>query len=377
LLVASALFAVPASLPAAASTLAFVAPGLVNDVSANLLVGAVWFVLVNLLVVLNVKVTARFQEMVTTLEVGILLALGILLVAHGLEHPVARFSLSWFMPWTSGGPSVFIDGMIVAVFLFWGWDVTANLGEETQNGGRTTGWGGVVGMLVILALFELLQVGMQLVLTPKQIADAGPDLLDVLAASVMPRPWSSLASLVVILSVIGTLETQLIQVGRTLFSMARDRAISERFSRLHPRFDTPWLATLVVGTAGLLEFAIAAWSPTISQLMGQLINALGFLIAVYYGLAGFACAWHYRVLTRGPRAFLLCVAWPAASALFLWIVAAAQLLTLPWYVDAVPLVTLALGVIPFVYYREKRKRVLHPELPLPNEARLGVGDRSY
>lgn len=369
LLAASALFAVPGALPAAAATLTLFAPSLVANVPANLLVGALWFIAINIIVVLNVNFTARFQRLITSLEMLALLALGFAVFAHGLAHPVVPFSWSWFAPAPSGGLGIIITGMITAVFLFWGWDVTANLNEETQAGGRTTGFAGIMGMLVILALFEFLQVGMQLVLTPKQIADAGTNLIDAVASTVLPRQWASIASLVVIVSVIGTLETQLIQVGRTLFSMARDRVVSERFAHLHPRFTTPWLATAVVGLIGLLEFAAAAFSPTINGLMGQLINALGFLIAVYYGLAGFACAWYYRFTAiRSRWGFLLRIVWPAASAAFLWVVAVAELVQLPWYVDAIPVGALLLGTVPLLYYRRKNRSeffMLRPESDHP------------
>ncbi|MGH7709557.1 MAG: APC family permease [Vulcanimicrobiaceae bacterium] len=354
LLVASALFAVPASLPAASSTLALFAPALAQNVQANALVGAGWFVAVNLLVVLNIKVTARFQQTVTAIEVLLLLALGLTVLARGLAHPVAAFSWAWFAPLPSGGIGTFIGGMVVAVFLFWGWDVTANLNEETRAGGRTTGLGGIFGMAAILALFEFIQVAMQLVLTPKQIGDAGTNLIGAIAGAVLPQPWASLASLVVIVSVIGTLETQLIQVGRTLFSMARDRVLAARFGELHPRFATPWLGTAIVGAIGLVQFAVAAFSPTVNALMAQLINAIGLLIAFYYGLSGFACAWYYRGIPLSrPRDFGLRVAWPGLSAAFLWVVGAVQATQLAWYVDAIPLLGLLLGLVPLAYYRAK------------------------
>ena len=51
----------------------------------------------------------------------------------------ADFSWSWFGLGGFGGFAGFAGAALIAAFYFWGWDVTANLNEETEGGGRKAG----------------------------------------------------------------------------------------------------------------------------------------------------------------------------------------------------------------------------------------------
>jgi amino acid transporter len=64
------------------------------------------------------------------------------------------------------------------------------------------------------------------------------------------------------------------------------------FGRVHPRFQTPDVSTLAMGAASIIWF-IAVVNIS-SNVLGDSITALGFMIAFYYGLTGFACAIYYR-----------------------------------------------------------------------------------
>ena len=369
-LVTSTFFVAPGSFPAASSILDLAGTPLAQNLKANAVVGALSFSAVSALALLGINVTARFQQAVTAIEVAILFALGGAALAKGLAHPIAPFSWAWFAPVPPGGLATFFAGALIAVFFFWGWDVTANLNEETRAGGRTPGLGGAVGLVVILVLFAVLQVGMQLVLTPQQIAEGGTNLVSIFANTVFGRPWGNIAVIAVVLSVIGTLETQMVQVGRTLFSMARDGVVSARLAELHPRFAAPWRATIIMWSLGMMQFALAGLSSSITEFMAQMINATGLLIAFYYGLAGVACAWYYRRTALAGRAFVLQIVWPALAATFLFVVAVIQVTRLPWQVDVVAIGALMLGLLPAFYYRRKYRSSFYAadrEYALPDE----------
>lgn len=359
LIVATCLFMVAGSLPVGTATLDLIAPSLSGNVVAVTVAGALWFLSMNILIMIGIQITAKFQKFMTIIEVLILIVIAIGAFAKFGVHPVHPFSWSWFSP---GGfnLNMFMSGSLVAIFYYWGWDVTANLTEETKDRNKAPGYGGVFGMIGIFVLFELLQIVFQMGLTSKQIANAGTNLLPAVGNMIFPRPWGNIAILAVMISTVATLETSLLQASRTLFSMGRDNVLGAGFGRLHPRFQTPWLAGMVMGIVSLLLFVVSSFSSGINAIMTDAITAIGLQIAFYYGLTGFACAWYYRHgLTHDFRTFFMRGLWPVCSSLFLWTIAIYDIPQLGWRTDLIGLGTLFIGVIPLVYYRFKLKSLFY------------------
>jgi amino acid transporter len=168
----------------------------------------------------------------------------------------------------------------------------------------------------------------------------------------MPKPWNALAIFVILFSTIAVLEITLVQSGRVMFSMGRDRVLDERFAKLHQRFLTPWNATFALSIVAVVLYAIAATSPSVNLILKDTINATGILVAVYYGLSGIACGIYYRAANRKDRTmFWLRGVWPMVAALFVFVVACAQLATAGLRADVSVLGLLFVGTIPMLYYR--------------------------
>src|SRR5258708_9698443 len=127
--------------------------------------------------------------------------------------------------------------------------------------------------------------------------------------------------LAVLASTVATTQTTLLPATRLTFSMARDRVFPALFARVHPRFETPWVVTLAVEGVAAAGVLLTAASPSVTSNFQNAISNIGVLVAVYYGLAGLACAWAFRrVLGRSPTVLLLAGVLPAAGGLFLlWI----------------------------------------------------------
>lgn len=356
LLVALVLFVVAGSLPVASASLDLIAPHLSRSVFAVSGVGFLWFLAVVAIVLLGIKTTAQFQKAVTLLQIGGLLLFAAGAIAKGISHPVNHVSWSWLLPVGNSGLHSFVAGALIALFYFWGWDVSANLTEETVDRKRTPGLSGIGGMLIILALFVITAVGVQLILSPQAIADAGSDLLVTYANAAVPRPWSDIAVIVVIISAVGSLETSMVQGGRTMFSMGRDGVLDERFARLDPRFLTPWSATFALAVVAAALYALAATSTSVIQVLKETISAIGVMIAVYYGLSGLACAWYYRIANRTDNWMLLLRGvYPVLASLFVFWIAALQLMIAGWRTDVTLIGLLLVGLIPMLYYRRLYK----------------------
>jgi amino acid transporter len=353
LLSLSTIFNVAAALPAGQATLDLLAPGRSHDVVWAASAGAVWFLGVLALVTFGITASAKAQVVLTLLEVFAVVLVCGLAIWTTRAVPGAAFSWDWFFPSAFGSLQSFSAGMLVALFYYFGWDVSANLAEETA-GADTAGIACILGVLVTVALFLLAQAAVQMALTPSEIEAHGGNLLPALGAAALPAPWSTIAVLAVLVSAVATIETQLLQCTRLLFSMARDRVIGETMGKLHPRFQTPWLAGFAVAGVSLLLFAGSATVPSINALMSDLINAIGVQVAFYYALAGIACAWHYRKSVRtGWRTLAFAVIVPLTSALFVACVGIYQLPHLGWRVSFLSLGSIAIGVAPLVYYRRR------------------------
>lgn len=356
MLVAQVLFMVVGSLPVADATLDLIAPKLTHDVMLVTAIGFVWFLVVVGIVMLGVKTTAEFQKAVTGVQIVGLLLFALAAIVKGLAHPANPPSWSWWSPVGNHGISSFVGGAIVTMFFYWGWEVTANLSEETVDRKRAPGLSGLLGMIVILTLFLTTVVGVQLLLSTRAIADSGSDLLVALANAAVPRPWSDLAIIVVIVSAIGSLETTLVSGSRIVYSMGRDGVLDERLGSLNPRFLTPWHATIAIGLVSLLLFGLAATSSSVNTILSDSINAIGVEVAIFYGLSAVACATFYAGADRGDVVpFLLRRAWPIAAAVFVFSVAIGQVLTAGPRANATVFGLLLAGAVPMLLYRKRYK----------------------
>jgi amino acid transporter len=350
LLSLSTIFNVAAALPAGQATLEIFAPGLAHDVLWATAVGALWFLGVLAVVTAGITVSSRTQIALTLLEIFAVIAVCGAAIWSARTAPAAAFSWQWFSPASFGSFQAFSAGMLVALFYYFGWDVSANLAEETADADWAAGLACILGVLIVVALFLLAQVATQFALTHRDIEAHGGNLLPVLGAAGLPAPWSAIAVVAILVSTIATIETQLLQCTRLLFSMARDRVIGESMGELHPRFQTPWLAGIAVAGVTLLLFASSATLPSIGALMTGLINAIGVQVACYYALAGIACAWHFST-HGGWKTRLFAVVIPLTSALFVAGVGIYQLPFLGWRVSALSIGTILIGIVPFFYYR--------------------------
>jgi amino acid transporter len=362
LLASSTIFMVAAALPAAEATLDLFAPGKAADVLWATGIGVVWFLGVLALVTAGITAAARVQTVLTLFELAVLALIGGLAIWRSSAAPATAFSWAWFSPAALGTPEAFTAGMVVAIFYYLGWDVSANLAEETDNPHLKAGLGGVAAVVAIFLLFLLLQVAAQMALPPDAIQANGANLLPVLGRIALPGWWSALAVLAVLISAVATLETQLLQCTRLLFSMARDGVIAEPMGRLHPRLRTPWLAGFAVAAVSLLLFAASATAPTVNQLMSDLINAVGVQVAFYYAAAGLACVWYHRkAMLRDWRILAFAGIVPLLSALFVGAIGLYQLPHLGWRIAVISVGTILIGLAPLWYYRRKYRSPFYTE----------------
>lgn len=358
LLVASAVFMVSGTLPAASATLLLVAPAYTDNTLAVGLVAMVWLTLVSIVVIKGIKPTSYTQIVMTAGEVLILVFLIVLAIVKFGDHPTHPFSWTWFSL-TAFTPETFATGALTSLFFFWGWDVTANLNEETRNAERSAGRAALYSMGIVILIFIAFVCATLLVLTDDEIQQSVTNIVFTLADHLLPKPWSYIAVLAVMLSSIGTLETSILQFSRTLFAQARDGTLNPRYARLHRTWQTPWVATLVIASFGLVLLLISTGFPSVTDIIKDSVNSIGFLVAFYYSLTGLACAWHYRREgLASPIAFLVVILWPLASAAVLIFIGLYSLQTFDTVTLIIAIGGLAIGIVPMLWNRMRQRALL-------------------
>jgi amino acid transporter len=268
----------------------------------------------------GVELSARLQQALLGIELAVLVvfAAAALIRVYGSApagsvHP----SLEWVNPFGLSLGAL-VDGVLLGVFVYWGWDACVTVNEESRDSRTGPGRAAVVSTLMLLGIFVLVSTASQSVAGPGFLAAHSSDVLGVLGTTVFGSPWDKLLVLVVLTSTAASTQTTIMPTARTMLSMARWGALPHALGRIHPRFMTPAIATVLMGAIS------AAWTVAVlvanpaQSVLGDSITALGFLIAFYYGITGLACVVYYRrAVTKRLGSLISLALIPGAGALLL------------------------------------------------------------
>ncbi|MPQ98915.1 amino acid permease [Modestobacter sp. I12A-02628] len=275
--------------------------------------------------VIGTEVSARFQNVLIIAQVVALLAFAAVALVKGLGGDAVEGgglspSWSWLNPFGAGGAAL-TGGLLLGVFIYWGWESAVNLTEETQDSASAPGRAGVVSTVVLLVTYLAVAYAVLVYSGTDYLeanAEEAEDLFVLLARDVLGG-WDWVLLLAISTSAIASTQTTILPASRTGLSMARRHALPPGLARIHPRFRTPDVSTWTV--AGIAS----AWYVVVNLIsenaLFDSITALSLLIAFYYSLTGIACAvFHRDRLTRSVRDALLIGVGPLVGAgLLIWL----------------------------------------------------------
>jgi amino acid transporter len=202
--------------------------------------------------------------------------------------------VSWFSPFAVDNPSALVGGLLIGVFIYWGWESSVNLTEETEHSETAPGLAAVASTVILLVTY--LSVAAAVVAfggvgTAEKFADDDA-ILSTLATGVLGSPWDKVVVLAVLTSALASTQTTILPASRTVLSMARADAIPRYLGETHPRFLTPHVSTIVVGALATIWYVPLNFLS--ENFLFDTLSALSLMIAFYYALTGFACAIYYR-----------------------------------------------------------------------------------
>jgi amino acid transporter len=284
-------------------------------------VGILWIVVMTAICVIGIELSARTQvgllgAEVITLALFAFIALYKVYSGDALDGSV-KPDLGWFSPFAIDSFDGLVAGLLVAVFIYWGWDSTVCVNEETTDSGSTPGKAAIASTVILVGIYVLVATAAVAFAGADAIAsDESGDTLGLLGAEVLGTPWDKIVVIAVLTSAAASTQTTILPTARTSLSMARAKAMPERLGEIHPRYLTPHVSTILMGVFSVLWYV--GLTLVSENILYDSIAALGLMIAFYYGLTGFACTWYYRrEVVKSVKAFLLVGVAPTLGGLIL------------------------------------------------------------
>lgn len=298
------------------------------------------------LLCIGVSESAKFNNAIVAIKVTVLVAF-ILVGGFIILSNLPAYTPNWdpFIPEPTGkdgefGWSGILRAASIVFFAYIGFEAVSTAGQEAKDPGKDMPFG-IIGSLVACTVIYILVSIVLTMIVPYQSLNV-PDPVAVAVDAFGPQ-WAWFAKTVKIGAIIGLTSVILVLMygqTRIFYTMARDGLLPKVFARVHPKFRTPWINTLLVGI--IVAFAAGFFD----------INSLGDMTSVGT-LAAFAVVclsviWLRRThpeIPRGYRVPLYPVVPILGIASCLWLITTVPnyvLIIFAWY-------TLAMIVLYFVY----------------------------
>jgi amino acid transporter len=290
----------------------------------NIAIATVTMLVIIAVVVAGIRPTARTQVALAAVEYVILIGIAIAGLVAVLSHHAGTFPVTrgWFSPTGIGGKGDLAAGLLIAVFMYTGWDATIYVNEEVTHRRVNPGRAAIFAVAIVGVIYVVAAMGLQGVVSPAKLQAHASSALVYVAQALGGSGWARVMALALALSVMGGTGAGLVCIARMTYGMASHRVLPPVLGLVSPRFKTPVVATL----AGGVILIAATWayllSTSIANVFIDVINVTGILFAAFYILTALAAIVYYRRRVFGHAVdAVLAGILPLAAAGFLgWIV---------------------------------------------------------
>ncbi|MET7619141.1 APC family permease [Streptomyces sp. NPDC005408] len=282
--------------------------------TVSTLIGLAALVTVTVTAVTGVRSATRLQWWLLVFEYAVLLVFCTWALTVGTQP----FSWAWLNPFAIGSLTSLAQGMVLAVFIYWGWDAAFTVNEETKNPADAAR-GGLIALVAMLGLFVFAAIAFQRVMSNGELVSNGPQALTFLGARLASEPWASLPLAALMCSAFASLQASVIPTARGALAMGRDQTLGAVWTRVHPQYGSPAVGTVLIMAVAAAVAVLALGIPKLNEMILTAVNSIGLIVSLYYGLTALACAIRFRHSLRdGPGPALRSVVIPALSALALF-----------------------------------------------------------
>ena len=272
----------------------------------------------------GVEIGERIQNVLLGIQY---LALAVFIVAAlwqfatGAAPGATSFSWDWLNPFAFTSWSGFTQAILLALFIYWGWDTCLALNEETKDPKRIPGRAALLTTVILLFTYVAVTIAAMMYagLGDKGTGlgnEANADDFFLAIKDGLLGPFGWLLVVAVIISAISSTQTTILPTARGTLAMGVYRALPAKFKDVHPTFKTPSFSTIVMGVVATAYYV--GMTLISDNILQDSILSLGLAIAFYYAITGFACVWYFRKdLTRSPREFFFKGLFPLLGGLML------------------------------------------------------------
>ncbi|MGD0675899.1 MAG: amino acid permease [Polyangiaceae bacterium] len=242
---------------------------------------AVIVLAVTALLVRGVKESARFNTVIVFVKVAVVLlfiAFAARFVNPGNWHPFVPSNTGQFGHY---GVSGVLQGATKVFFAYIGFDAVSTAAQETRNPQKDL----PAGILGSLGICTVLYIAVSLILTGV-VSYTKLDVPHPMAVGVEATGQLWLATAVEVGAIAGLSSVMLVMLlgqPRIFFAMAHDGLFPAFAAKIHPRFGTPYVTTIITGlvcavAGGLLPIDILAELTSIGTLFAFVLVCLGVMI---------------------------------------------------------------------------------------------------
>jgi len=272
---------VPPALSAATGTAITLADGTTVHAVFNL-PAVIIIALVTTLLVVGIKESANFNNFIVLVKVAVVL-LFIIFAAHAINpanwHP--------FMPPNTDGNSQHFGwsgvmaGAGVVFFAYIGFDAVSTAAQEAKNPQRDMPIGIIASLLICTVLYIIVSGIATGVMSYKDLNV--PDPIAVVADHAGLGWMSTLIKLGAIAGLSSVILVMLLGQSRVFWSMSKDGLLPQFVNKIHPRFQTPYLTSIITGIFVALFSAVltvreAASLVSIGTLLAFVIVSIGIMV---------------------------------------------------------------------------------------------------
>jgi APA family basic amino acid/polyamine antiporter len=261
------------SLPAWMTAAPGAAPGAIVNLPAVVIV-----LLIMILLIVGIRESARFNAIMVTIKVIAVL----FFLAAGVWY-VQPENWTPFMPYAWSGV---MTGAAVVFFAYIGFDAVSTTAEEARNPQRDLPIGIIASLLVCTVLYVAVAVVLSGILPVVEYRENAQFLNApvAFALSVINQDWAAgLVSAGAVAGITSVLLVMLMGQPRIFFSMSRDRLLPPAVSQVHPRFQTPYITTMITCiiaavVAGLVPIQVLGEMTSIGTLFAFVVVCMAVIV---------------------------------------------------------------------------------------------------